>query len=71
MTPVFRCVGHEWVTLDAQDRQVRALVHPPDGLPRDHNWSCGDLEAVPRRDPLSDLLHGDREALACGTAVGG
>jgi len=38
-------------------------------LPRDHDWSRGELEAVPSGDPPNDLLHRDREALDRGTAV--
>jgi hypothetical protein len=46
----FRSIGHELVTPAARNGQVAALVRHPRGLPRDHNWSRGGLEAVPN-DP--------------------
>jgi hypothetical protein len=69
MTPVFYCVGHEWVTPGGSIRPADGLIVPPDRLPRDHNWSRGELEAVPSGDPPNDLLHRNLETLRCGTAV--
>src|SRR3954463_11894063 len=59
MTPVFRCVGHEWVTQLGAIRPGRALVCPP----RDHNGSRDELEAVSGGDPPSNFPDWNRQAL--------
>ncbi len=49
--------------------QVGALVRPSRSLPRDHDWSCGEVETVWGGDPPSDALHRHRNALGRRTAV--
>src|SRR3712207_4467090 len=58
-----------WSRRPGPDGQVAALLRLSRGLPVTHKWSRGELEALPSGNPPNDLLHRDRGALGCGTAV--
>ena len=59
----------DWSRPAAPYGQVAALVRHSGGLPRDHNWSRGELEAVPSGDPPNDLPHRQSQALGHRPAV--
>src|SRR4051812_25171904 len=48
---------------------MQALVRPPGGLPRDHNWSRDEVETVPSGAAPNDRCHAHRQRLGRQPAV--
>jgi hypothetical protein len=59
MTPVFRCVGHEWVTPLGALRPGSGPQVPS----REHNWSHDELEPVSGGDLPGNLRDWNGQAL--------